>query len=256
MKWLMAFLLSGILLRAEEMTVVEYEVRQSGETSRVTITSSPANIRVDLPAEKFSLIYERSTQKFIGLEHRDYHYWQFLLMDVLKAAHNSDNHARRLRDLNIEGMASVDLLREDPKPVVPEAPHYLWKQESDKRKWGAYACTLWTGIENEKEIRAWCTDSVVGSLAECLRDVDKISEPMALIALRPLFPKLVSPVTDSMIKASVTPIRVEWGDPHDTNYALLLSIKTQELKSDRFRVPESYLPTTLAALDGITTEVK
>ena len=64
----------------------------------------PTLVRVDEPEDHYSIIYNPQTERYTGLEHRNYTYWEFSWPEVRAAVENSKRHEARLQDLCNEGI--------------------------------------------------------------------------------------------------------------------------------------------------------
>jgi len=232
--------------------LLEFQVREAGETKKLALILTPEKIRVDQPDDKVAAIYEASNEKFTGLELRDGTYWEFSWPEIQATIQKSKRYERRFHDLNIEGLASYDLTRPDPVDVVPDAPIYQWRPTGEKRRIGAYETAQWLGTSaTAPPVEAWCVENQLAGLKPALDQVKKINEPMALVPVRPILPAIAFLVVDSLFKAQVVPVEIDWGQSTDRNRLTLVKLESKNVDSKSFSVPNTYRKVQLNALDGI-----
>jgi hypothetical protein len=261
---LVGVLLSGSLSPShaenEAATVVEFELNELGQVQRVTITQTPTYVRVDLPKDKWSVIYRRADRTFIGLEHRDGKYWRFDWPAVEAAAKNSPRAGDRFRNLLSEGLS--DYTEPGPgttnaAPALPPPPRYQWEEGEGKKNIGSFATRQWRGRGALAEkVEAWCTEQKISVLPETLETLKLLNEPLALAAVRPLFPPQVFQIFDSLIKAEVTPVEIIWGKAPELNHCTYLRTETRQVDPSFFQAPRNYSKTELFSLEGLLKEAE
>ncbi len=239
------------------LTSVAFSVRSEGETRKLVVTAGPALWRIDSPDEGYSLIYDPKTQSYIGLEHRNYTWWQFSWPEVRGVIQSSKRYEARLNELSLQGINS------DPASAsagatngasasVPDDSGYVWKQTSDSKKISGLLCTRWTGdtISGES-VEAWCFNGVLPKVQAAMDHLREINEPVSLVPVRVLVPSIVFPVYNALVRGGVTPLLIKWGTREDRNSFGVIDTSTHEVKPDFFTVPKLYMKTTLVTMDGM-----
>ena len=56
---------------------VTFQVHDEDSSRKIVVTPAPGLLRVDVPDDGLSIIYRPATQFYIGLENRNYTYWNF-----------------------------------------------------------------------------------------------------------------------------------------------------------------------------------
>jgi hypothetical protein len=231
-----------------------FTVKEAGRTQKIQALVAADKIRVNQPDEKFALLYESAGQLYTGLELRDAHYWQFRWPEVEAAIRESRRYADRLRNLDIEGLASYDLERPAANESAASSPPlYRWKPGGKKKRIGAYECELWLGqSEQAPAVEAWCVETQVPLFHELLERLREINEPMALAPLRPLLPPLYFVVAESLRKAGVTPVELSWTQHSSPSQVTFQGAGEKKTESGQWKIPEGYLKSEMGALEGIT----
>ena len=244
------------------LDVVSFEFETDGEKHKAVVTTAPNLLRVDEPVDGYSIIYDPQTEHYIGLEHRNYTYWEFSWPDVSTAVQNSKRHEARLQELSNEGLFS-----DNPSPNTNAAPDttsppsssagddgsgYVWQPTTDKKRIADLDCTRWTGSTASGEsVDAWCYAGPLPKVQEALKQLRAIDEPIALVPVRTLAPDFIFPVYTALLKGGVTPILITWGDDQNKNSFRFVKAETRDGKSSVFSVPKLYMKTTLVTMDGM-----
>ncbi len=271
------------------LDVVTFEVRDEDGSRKIVVTPAPGLLRVDVPDDGLSIIYRPATQFYIGLENRNYTYWEFSWPDVEAAVKGSTRYQTRLKDLGTEGLngylpdadgtapstnaptdnpfAASDTLMDTNSPpapaptpaAVPPASEnvsgYVWRPAGDKKRIADIDCVKWTGESvSGSPVEAWCCTTPLPKVRDALARLREINEPIALVPVRSLLPAFVFEVVDDLAKGGVTPIDITWGDDADKDHFALVSVKTREGRAKLFAVPSLYVKTTLVTMDGIGSQ--
>jgi hypothetical protein len=258
------------------LDVVTFNVHTDDEDHKIVVTSMPARLRVDAPSDGFSVIYDPARQFYLGLEHRNYTYWQFSWPGVQAAVEASKRYETRLQDLSTEGYGEYvqpgaasapaasgpaaggdNSLGTDTNPGAAAAPSpdvsgYVWTPTNETKRIADLDCVRWTGQSvSGSPVEAWCHAGLIPPVQTAIEQVRAINEPIALVPVRTLFPPFVFEVEHDLTKGGVTPVLITWGDDQDKNRFELISIKTREGRASLFTVPSLYVKTTLVTMDGI-----
>jgi hypothetical protein len=245
--------------------VATFAYSASGANHKVVVTTGPTMMRVDEPAEDYSFIYNPATDSYIGLENRNYTYWEFSWPQLRDAVQNSKRYEKRLQDLGSDGLmgdsvlpstgatnssasASASLDGSDGSGLV-------WKQGPGTRRVGGYDCTQWTGetLSGEDTV-AWCYAGVIPKVTKIIAHLRIVNGPMALIALRQVVPDHIFTVYDALTRANLTPLAMSWGQGSEGGEFHLVKLETREPRPDVFAVPKLYIKTTLESMDGMTDD--
>jgi hypothetical protein len=269
---------------------VTFGLRDQGEDRKVVVTSIPARWRIDAATDGYSILYNPKTEYYIGLENRNYTYWEFSWPGVKSAVQNTKRYEARLRDLGADGLNSsasdTSLGGEQPPfdtnlpdatpPAGYSAPSvsttvplaappptatasvgtddsgYIWKPTDEHKNIAGMDCVKWTGesVSNEPA-SAWCYAGLIPQVETSIAELRTVNEPIALVPVRNLVPDFIFAVNDSLARGGVTPLLILWGDASDQSHFGLLSIKNHEGRADLFSVPKMYVKTTLITMDGI-----
>jgi hypothetical protein len=270
------------------LDVVTFQVRDEDGSRKIVVTPAPGLLRVDVPDDGLSIIYHPATQFYIGLENRNYTYWEFSWPDVEADVKGSARYQTRLKDLGTDGLngylpdadgaapntntapanpfAASDSLMDTnstPPPAPAVAPPaasenvsgYIWKPEGEKKRIAGLDCVKWTGESvSNSPVEAWCCATPEPRVLDALAQLREINEPIALVPVRSLMPAFVFEVVDDLTKGGVTPIDITWGDDEDKNHFALVSVKTRDGRAKLFTVPPLYVKTTLVTMDGIGSQ--
>ncbi len=245
--------------------VVSFAVDFEDEKGKIVTTVAPNALRVDAPDDGYSLIYDPQTERYTGLEHKNYTYWQFSWPEVRAAVETSKRYETRLQELSNEG------LNGDASPAPPSAPStasvsgsgagddtgYVWRPTTDKKRIANLDCIRWTGdTVSGEHVEAWCYGALLPKVQAAVAQLQTVDEPMALVPIRMVVPEFIFPVYTSLTKAGVTPILITWGDQRQPNRFQLVDVKTRAAKPDLFAVPKLYVKTTLITMDGLIDQKK
>jgi hypothetical protein len=256
----------------DRLDVVTFNVLSDGEERKLIVTPTPTLLRVDAATDGYSIIYNAPMEYYIGLENRNYTYWEFSWPQVKSAVESTQRYETRLREVGDESMSGATSA---PDPSLPgggviappldtniptgTAPPpasddsgYVWHPTNDKRRIAGFDCVKWTGesLSNEP-VEAWCYAGPLPKVQGALAGLRAINEPIALVPVRTLVPPFVFQVNDSLTKGGVTPLLISWGDEQEKNRFEVLSVKSREGKESLFTVPKLYVKTTLVTMDGI-----
>jgi hypothetical protein len=240
------------------LDVVTFEFHAAGESHKVVVTTGPTLVRVDEPEDGYSILYNPQTDRYTGLEHRNYTYWEFSWPEVRAAVEGSKRHEARLLELSNEGLSG------DNAPPATHAPGadsssaggdnsgYVWRPTTEKKRIADLDCVRWTGdTVSGESVEAWCANSPLPKLRAALERLRKINEPMALVPVRTIVPDFIFPVYDALVKGGVTPVLINWGGNGDKNHFRFVEAKTRDGKLSLFTVPKLYMKTTLVTMDGL-----
>jgi hypothetical protein len=271
--------------------MVTFAVHDDDGDRKLVVLPAPGRLRVDVPDEGLSIIYDPTSQYYIGLENRNYTYWEFSWPDVKAAVQGTTRYQTRLKDLGTQGLngylpdanggapdtnapppanpfAASDALMDSnapspvPAPVPSTAPPvdedvsgYVWKPAGDKKRIAGFDCVKWTGESvSGSPVEAWCATAPAPKVHEALDRLREINEPIALVPVRSLVPPFVFEVVSDLAKGGVTPIDITWGDDQDKNRFSVVSVKTREGRAKLFSIPPLYVKTTLVTMDGIGSQ--
>jgi hypothetical protein len=266
---------------------VAFDVREDGESRKVVVTAIPSRWRFDAPTDGYSIIYDPKTQFYIGLENRNYTYWDFSWPGVRAAVQNTKRYESRLRELGADSLngSASDLT---PAPDVPpsltadtnasnNAPPsfnsmpptaappvtttasagsddsgYVWKPTEEHTRINGLDCIKWTGesVSNEPAT-AWCYAGPIVQVQEAYDQLKTVNEPIALVPVRNLVPDFIFAVNESLSRGGVTPLKIVWGDGSNQNYFVLTGIRNRTGSVSLYSVPREYMKTTLITMDGI-----
>jgi hypothetical protein len=257
------------------LDAITFKIRSDGEDHRLVVTPTPTLLRVDAPDDGFSIIYRPSTQYYIGLENRNYTYWEFSWPEVRAAVQGTKRYENRIRevgsdamsstpdspDSSVPGNSSVVASLLDTNSTNPNSPAststsddsgYTWTTLPDKKRIAGMDCQHWNGQSLSGEpVDAWCYPAAAPKVIDAMTQLRAINDPMALVPVRELVPPFVFEIWDSLTKSGDTPLLITWGDEQEKDRFELVSIKTCEGRADLFTVPRLYVKTTLVTMDGI-----
>jgi hypothetical protein len=258
--------------------VVSFSLRTDEEDHKMVVTATPTLLRVDEPTDGYSIIYNPATQYYIGLENRNYTYWEFSWPEVKADVEASQRYETRLRDLGSEGFGDYTAPAPPPNPLeepatvpatnapddssadtnappdasAPGVSGYVWTPTGDKKRIADLDCVRWTGQSvSGSPIEAWCYAGLIPQVQTALDQVRAINEPIALVPVRTLVPPFVFEVERDLNKGGVTPVLIIWGDDQDKNRFEITGIKARSGDPRLFIVPRLYVKTTLVTMDGI-----
>jgi hypothetical protein len=247
---------------------VTFNVEADAEKRTLVVVSAPGLVRIDVPTDRMSVIYDPLTERYTGLEHSNYTWWEFIWPEVRDAVEGSTRYATRLRDIGPELLEeNNDGSTPAPTPVpVTNAPvadtstpaatsddsGYVWHPTTDKKRIAGFDCVHWIGetVAGE-QIDTWCMAGLQTPVEHAVVVLRAVNEPMALVPVRNFVPPLAFVAWDAMTKAGVTPVLMTWGSNEEKNRVALVSVKQREGKLSYFEVPKLYVKTTLVTMDGI-----
>lgn len=239
------------------LDVVTFRTHADGEEHKLIATLSPTFLRVDCPDDRYSVIYDSKNDSYTGLEHSNYTYWQFAWAEVHDAIESSKRFESRLRDLNNENAASyrtpasTNASSSLSSPSLPDNSGYVWKSTLEKKRIAGLDCVRWTGnTPTGESVEAWCVQGPIPQVQEALDRLRVINEPMALVPVRTLIPPFVYVVSDALAKGGNFPVQINWGGDVKNQFTFVEARK-RDGKPALFTVPNTYMKTTLATMDGI-----
>jgi hypothetical protein len=263
---------------------VTFQVRDDDGTRKIIVTPAPNRLRVDIPDDGLSIIYDPARQFYIGLENRNYTYWEFSWPGVKAAVEGTTRYQTRLKDLGTVGLngylpdadgssvntnapsdnpfsASDALLdtNSTPAPAQPTPPPsdevvsgYTWRPAGDKKRIAGLDCVKWTGESvSGSPVEAWCCATPQPKVRDALAQLRAINEPIALVPVRTVMPPFIFEVVDDLAKGGVTPVDITWGDDQEKSHFALINVKTRAGNAKLFNIPPLYVKTTLVTMDGI-----
>jgi hypothetical protein len=255
------------------LDVVTFKTHSDDFDHKLVVMPTPTLLRVDVPEEKYSVIYNPQNEMFIGLEHSNYTYWQFSWPEIRAAVEGSKRYESRLQELTLSGVSSdsttpspaattnapvsIDAPANANITAAPDANGYTWKQTAQHKNIAGFDCVLWTGDTLSGEsVQAWCMNGIQPKIQTALDRLHTINETMALVPLRPLVPAFVFQVYATLAKGDVMPIAMTWGSGRELNSFAVVDIKTRPGKPDLYTVPKLYMKTTLVSMDGLIDQKK
>ena len=236
------------------LDAVTFEFKTDNQQHKTVVMSTPTMLRVDEPADGYSLIVDPVTQQYIGLEHRNYTWWNFSWPQV------RDSVARNKPDTHLLDPGNYGINAGNPStPQVPTSTSldeddsgYVWRSTLEKKRVEGYDCVRWTGdTVSGENVEAWCYAGVLPKVEAAIAALHQISQPASLAAMRTVAPDLIFPVYHALAKGGVTPIQINWGDGQTHGTFRLTGVETREAKPALFAVPKLYIKTTLVSLDGL-----
>lgn len=253
------------------LDVTTFAIHNDGDSYKLIVTAPPQEgtevfgpqtslMRIDVPNESYSIIYNHLTEEYIGLEHSNYTYWQFSWPEIRAAVESSTRYASRLKELNLSGIST------DSSPVsgrppttesIPDTSGYVWKQTTDHKQIAGLDCVRWTGdTVSGDNVEAWCFNGPMPKIQTAVERLHTTNEPMALVAVRILVPPFVFPVFGALVRGGVTPVVISWGSQQQKNSMAFVETKTRPAKPELFSVPKLYMKTTLVSMDGLIDQKK
>jgi hypothetical protein len=242
---------------------VTFKIQAEGDTRVLTVTSGPNLVRIDAPNDRMSVIYDPQTEHYIGLEHSNYTYWDFVWPQVRDLVQSSQRYAARLRDIGPEALSGDVPPTPPPSAADTNTPPisstagsddsgYVWHPTLERKRIENLDCVHWTGETLAGEnIDAWCAAGLLAPVETAVATLREVNEPMALVPVRNFVPPLVFIAWDAMTKGGVTPVLITWGSGTEESRFALAGQKTMKGKLSLFEVPKLYMKTTLVTMDGI-----
>ncbi|MCE0483073.1 MAG: hypothetical protein LV479_02410 [Methylacidiphilales bacterium] len=240
---------------------VTFTVNADGEKHKVVVWTSPILVRVDIPEDGYSILYDPKTDFYTGLEHRNYTYWTFSWPEVRNAVESSKRYETRLQDLGNQGMnssyAEYQAQAAGTNVVssgtgLSDDSGYVWQETNDHQRVAGIDCVRWTGQTQTGEgMDVWATSSPLPQIRAALDRLRIMNEPMALVPIRTLVPPSIFPVCDALTKGGMTPVEILWGSDQDKNSFAFVKAETRTPRADFFSVPKLYMKTTLITMDGM-----
>jgi hypothetical protein len=246
------------------LNVVTFEYFSDNQNRKAVVTTTSALQRVDEPDDRWSFIYDPSTEAYTGLDHGNYTFWTFSWPEVRVSLEGSRRGEKRLSDMSLDGLNSDNSSpATNAPPTTPDSASlatgddtgYVWKQTGEKKRIAGLECQRWTGesISGENCV-AWCYNGPlpgVTNAVACLRETD---EAITLVPIRTLVPDFIFPVYTALSKSGLVPVQINWGSGPDKGEFRLVDQKTRPYDAKLFAVPTLYRKTTLITLDGMIPE--
>jgi hypothetical protein len=246
------------------LDVVSFAYDADGENHKVVVTSGPTLLRVDEPDDGYSVIYDPAGESYIGLEHRNYTYWQFSWPAVRAAVESSKRHEARLEELSNEGVNGDDTSPSTNAATTDSSSTsaggaddsgYVWRATTDKKRIDDLDCIRWTGdTVSGENVEAWCYAGPLPKVQTAVDHLRLIDEPMALVPVRDIVPDFIFPVFAGLAKGGVTPVEINWGSGEEKHHFHLIKVETRDGKPSVFAIPKLYMKTTLVTMDGMTDQ--
>lgn len=244
------------------LDIVTFLVHTDGESYKLVVTTVPGMMRVDIPDDHYSIIYNPQTEHYTGLEHGNYTYWEFSWPEVRAAVEKSKRYETHLQEMTLDGVgdseqASGTNAPADSPLATPDDSGYVWRQTNDRKKIAGIDCVRWTGDSVSGEnAEAWCSTAPLPKVQAAMEGLRTINDPVALVPVRTLVPSFVFPVYNALVRGGITPVMINWGDEHDRNRFSLVQAQTRDGKAGLFSVPNLYIKTTLITMDGLIDQKK
>jgi hypothetical protein len=245
--------------------VATFAYTAAGEGHKVVVTTGPTMMRVDVPSDDYSFLYNPAADSYVGLENRNYTYWEFSWPQLRDAVQNSKRYEKRLQDLGTDGLmgdSAAPLTNATNSPVASpslldgsDGSGLVWKSGSGKRRIAGYDCVQWTGetLSGENTV-AWCYAGPLPKVTSIIAHLRIVNGPMALVALRQVVPDHIFTVYDALTRANITPLAMTWGQASEGGEFHVVKLETREPRPDVFAVPKLYIKTTLESIDGMTDQ--
>lgn len=74
----------SFLLHAQEVQSFQFLWREGDKQQPLRVFWDGNQMRIDTPEQNFSVLFDRRTEEFTGLEHRDAKYWRFNWLQLKK----------------------------------------------------------------------------------------------------------------------------------------------------------------------------
>jgi len=251
---------------------VGFDIHDDGDKRMLAVTLTPSILRIDIPSDGYSIIYDPRTEHYFGLENRNYTYWEFTWPAVRSAVETTPRYEMRMHDF-VASSADGDTANSSPSdlpqtdttppstqldtnatsaPASTDDSGYTWQATASKKRIAGFDCILWKGESlSGGSVQAWCYPGAIPSVNGALDQLRAVNEPVALVPVRNLVPDTVFMVDQALRKGGVTPVLITWGDEGNNNLFALTGIKRHEGKLSLFSVPKLYVKTTLITMDGI-----
>jgi len=246
------------------LNVVTFQFYGDEQYRKVIVTSSSGLQRIDEPDDRWSFLYDPSSQFYTGLEHDNYTYWGFSWPEVRGALETSKRGEKRLSDMSLNGLNA-----DNPAPATntpPAAPDpaslatgddtgYVWKQTGEKKRIAGLECQRWTGdtISGENCV-VWCYNGPLPRVTDAIDRLRETDEAITLVPIRTLVPDFIFPVYTALGKSGLVPVQINWGSGPDKGEFKLVDQKSRPYDAKLFAVPTLYRKTTLITLDGMIPE--
>jgi hypothetical protein len=244
------------------LDVVTFAFYSDGENRKVVVTTSPTLQRFDEPDDRWSFLYDPTSQIYTGLEHGNYTWWTFSWPEVRSAVETSKRGERRLSDMSTDGLNSDDAPAQTNTPApdlsalaTGDDTGYVWKQAGDKKRIAGLECQHWTGESlSAGNCDVWCYNGPLPRVTEAIARLREVDEPITLVPIRTLVPDFIFPVYEALGKSGLVPVEINWGSDTEKGEFHLVAQKTRPYDAKVFAVPTLYRKTTLITLDGMIPE--
>jgi hypothetical protein len=248
------------------LDVVTFTSFSDAVRRKIVVTTSSALVRIDEPDDRWSFLYDPTSQFYTGIEHGNYTYWTFSWPEVRSVVETSKRGEKRLQDMSLNGLNADNPPPTTNAPSVTPTPDstalangddsgYVWKQAGDKKRIAGLDCQRWTGesLSGENCV-VWCYNGPLPRVTAAVARLRETDEPVALVPFRTVVPDFIFPICDALAKSGLTPVQINWGSDTDKGEFLLVEQKTQPYDAKLFTVPALYRKTTLMTLDGMIPE--
>lgn len=255
---LCAFLLSllwiGGCSSAAEGFRLDFLWKTDRKEERLSLIRRGTYIRIDQPANLFSLIYNVELQSFLGLEHLDAHFWSFDWPTIRSHTQASRENGWRLRS---------DPFQEDPTiiPFSPSTPssspratvlhdltRFSWIREADRG-------VRWTGKSEGGEVAEALAGTQEGDhrafWLSTVEQLKTLSQIFHFLLGREAWPEPALAIWLSLPPEAGIPDAISWRKAEGGQGSLrLVSRKWTEPPSDLFAPPKAYQRENLEEIEG------
>lgn len=241
-----------------QVTAVTFQLRNDGESRKIVVSSNTRLFRFDMIDEGYSVIFDPKTEDYLGLEHRNYTYWQFSWPKVRDAVASTKRYQARITELGIDNLnadapsSSTNAAPNAAPADTSDGSGYVWHQTTDKKQIAGVDCLRWEGdTVSGENVQVWCSTVPLPKVQDAMEHLASINDPMALVPVRDVIPTLVLTIYKSISRGGVTPVLMTWGSQRDQNHFGWLKTETREVKPTFFTIPKLYVKTTLITMDGL-----
>ncbi len=255
-KRLCIFLLSlfciGSYSGAAEGFRLDFLWKADRKEERLTLLRRGAYIRIDQPANLFSLIYNVELQSFLGLEHLDAHFWSFDWPTIRAHTQASRENGWRLRS---------DPFQEDPTLIpfslLPSSPRatvfhdlspFSWiRQEGQAPRWighteGGEEAEVFAGVQDGEHQAFWLST---------VQQLKTLSQIFHFLLGREAWPESALAIWLSLPPDTGVPEEISWRKPDGARGRLrLVGRQWTEPPPGLFTPPKDYQRESLDEIEG------
>lgn len=233
---------------------MEFLWKTDRKEERLSLLRRGPYIRIDQPAQLFSLIYNTELQSFLGLEHLDAHFWSFDWPAIRTHANASRENGWRLRS---------DPFQEDPTlvPFTPTPP------SSSARAPVLYDLAPFSWVRAPGPESRWIGHAQVGEEAEIfanrsngdhrafflstVQQVKTLSQIFHFLLGREAWPEPPLAIWLSLPSDADIPQKMSWRKGNGEEGSLrLIAQQWTESPPDLFAPPKDYQRETLDEVEG------